>query len=300
VVSIIVPLFQGGRYIGELLASLTTQVDAPSFEVIIADNGSTDGGQHIVAGFQVELAVRVIDASAERGQTFARNRGAAVATGQQLLFLDQDDVVSDRYVASMSTALAADGVVGARVDLSRLNPGWRAQVRRLAQETALASGPPFPWAYGGTLGVRRELFAAVGGFDERLVVAAEDEDLCWRLQAAGASLAFVPEAVLHYRLPNSWRALFRQGRRYGRAQVQVDSMHRSSGRTLPKVAPELSRLVLEAPRALAARSQAARWKFAFLAGRRLGTLRGLLEVRTPRGSRRYGCVLPIPTAGPHQ
>jgi len=288
VVSIVIPLYQGERYLAALLSSLAAQVDAPTFEVLVADNGSTDAGREVASSFHGSLELRVIDAGARQGQTYARNQGAAAAAGSKLLFLDQDDVVNDRYVASMCAALDAHDIVGARMDRFRLNPGWRAGVRQLAQETGLAAGPPHPWAYGGTLGVRRERFDQVGGFDERLTIAAEDEDLCWRLQAQGATIAFVPDAIVHYRLPDSWRALFRQGRRYGLAQVQVDTLHAANGRVSPTVWSQCRRILVEAPRAMLSPVTARRWTFAFLLGRRLGTLRGLWERRLRSGARDPG------------
>jgi len=279
VLSVVVPLFQGRPYIEELLVSLEGQLDAPPFEVIVADNGSTDGGPDDIRARVTSLTIKVVDASARPGQTYARNVGAGVAVGQGLLFIDQDDVLHEGYIAAMSTALTEHQLVAARVDIGRLNEAWRTPVRRLAQESSLASGPPFAWGYGGTLGVRASTFAAVGGFDDRLTIAAEDEDLCWRIQAMGGSIAFVPGALLYYRFPTSCRRLFRQGMRYGKAQVEVDWMWRHDGRPPPSLRRLLGRVVLDAPRAVLSPSRARRGQFSFLAGRRIGTVLGVMTGR---------------------
>lgn len=273
------PLFQGRRFIEELLESLERQVDAPEFEVVVADNGSTDDGPGLLRSRVSVLDLRVVDASARPGQTYARNAGAIAARGDHLLFLDQDDVVDEGYIAAMWRALDGHDLVAARVDIHRLNSAWGKPVRRMAQESSLASGPPFPWGYGGTLGVSAAMFGAVGGFDDRLTIAAEDEDLCWRIQSAGGTICFVPDAVLYYRFPATCRRLFRQGLRYGRAQVEVDWIWREAGRRRASWSHALGRAMLEAPRAVLSTARHRRGQFSFLTGRRVGTLLGLLTGR---------------------
>lgn len=273
VLTVVIPLYQGEAHLTALLEALSSQVAPPPFEVVIADNGSRDAGPAIAREWRDRLPVRLIDAADCRGQSAARNRGAAQAQFSCVVFLDQDDVPAPDYLARMSGALAQAPLVAARMELGKLNPGWRAQVRGVAQTTGLAAGPPFQWGYGGSLGVRLDAFRAVGGFDEQLAPAAEDEDLCWRLQAAGFRLMYATDAVLHYRIPRRWRDLLRQGYRYGLAQRVVDAKHKVPGRPGQSVAQLVLRLLIDGVRSLLSPSPLQRHRCAFLAGRRLGLLR---------------------------
>ena len=101
-VSVVVALYNGADTIEAQLDALTLQ-SATGFEVIVADNGSTDLGPKIVIAHTV--GAHLVDASNIRGQGHARNVGASVANGDLLLFCDQDDIVSPEWVEAMRAAL---------------------------------------------------------------------------------------------------------------------------------------------------------------------------------------------------
>ena len=125
------------------------------------------------------------------------------------------------YLAAMITALDEHPVVAASMRSDLLNTGWVRSARSLTQESALPFDFGAPWAYGCTLGLRRDAFEAVGGFDPSLRPAGEDVDLCIRLAKAGYAIEFVTSAVLQYRFPSTLRGLFRQGRLYGLGHINV-------------------------------------------------------------------------------
>jgi GT2 family glycosyltransferase len=271
-VSVVIPVLNGALWLGQQLQALRLDSAQP-FETVIADNGSSDSSVAIARSFDREMSVTVVDASERRGQAFARNVGARTATGDLLLFLDQDDEIAPGYVAAMVSALRHAELVAARMDGHKLNTGWRRQARTLPQVDGLPSDP-VPWAYGCTLGVRRSTFERLGGFAEDLDArAGEDVDFCWRAHERGVELRFVPDAVLHYRFPSTLRGLFRQGATYGFAGVMVEARHgvkrsltlRSTIRSF--AGP--TRLLVIGP------STGARAKALFLLGRRVGRIRGL-------------------------
>lgn len=274
----IIPVLNGIPFLGEQLEALAQQASPPPFEVILSDNGSTDGSQDVAERFRDRLCIRSIDASAQRGQTHARNMGVAASRGRLLLFLDQDDRVGSTYVAAMARALLDHDVVAARMETTLLNPGWVSQAREIAQTSGLGREPA-PWAYACSLGLARAVFDEVGGFDTALDLAGEDVDLCLRLAEAGRTLTYVPEAVLHYRFPTTKRQLFLQGRRYGRGQELVHSRHGvASGSWGGWARSLLGPLCLVAMgRGTGARAQG--W---FLLGRRVGSAEGRLRsARSP-------------------
>ena len=285
-VSVVIPLFNGSRFVASQLESLALEKNRPAtppFEVLVADNGSTDGSAEIAAGFTDRLQLRVIDAFNRPGQAHARNVASAAASAERLLFLDQDDTVAPGYIEAMCQALDTNAFVAARMDRSFLNPGWRQGIRDLAQETGLGLDGPrlVPWAYGCTLGIRRETFRSLKGFDESLPVrAGEDVEFCRRASHAGISLVFVPDAVVRYRFPVSLGAILRQGVTYGHAGAYVDWSHGSfaSATLMAGICTLLgpAKLMTVGP------SAGERAHGLFLLGRRIGHLRACRDVRLGR------------------
>jgi GT2 family glycosyltransferase len=275
-VSVVIPVLNGGAWLAQQLESLSRQTAQP-FETVIADNGSTDDSIAIARSFADRMNVVVVDASERRGQSFARNTGARMATGDYLLFLDQDDEVDPGYVAAMASALERAELVAARLDGTKLNPGWRGNARTLPQTEQLPRSP-FPWAYGGTLGIRKGTFARLGTFAEDLGVhAGEDVEFGWRADKEGVDLTFVRDAVLHYRYPTTMAGFFRKGMAYGFAGVIVEArLGLLPSRTRWSIVKSFAgpcRLVVTGP------AKAARARGLFLLGWRLGTVRGLRRVQ---------------------
>ncbi len=270
--SVVIPTLNGAATIGGQLAALRRQTTSATFEVIVSDNGSTDATAEIARGFAPGLDVVVRDSSEHQSRGYACNVGAQAARGRSIVFLDDDDVVADDYLEAMLQALREHEFVAARIDLSLLNPGWRASVRDITQVRGLAMDP-FPFGYGATLGVRRDVFERIGGFSDEFRGSCEDVDLCCRMAHAGVGLVYVPDAVLNYRLRDSWRSLYRQGRGYGRN-------HRALERVHPELTIRLTTrsgirgFVASARMAVLSSSRPTRWRGAFLLGRRIGLVEG--------------------------
>ncbi|WP_146340762.1 glycosyltransferase [Nesterenkonia sp. NBAIMH1] len=215
-VSVIMPAFNAASTIEVQLGALAAQRDAPEWELIVADNGSTDATAEKAREWGSRIrGLRVIDASARRGPGAARNLGAQQARGEMLLFCDADDAAEPHWIAGLAEALGtADAAAGAR-GYAQLNDSasgpsdWPAPLFSKPPLEDLAAAPSH------SLGVRRSAFDAVGGFEERLRTA-EDIDLCWRLQLAGFSFSAAPRAVMQIRRRTGLRAGFRQAWAYGR------------------------------------------------------------------------------------
>src|SRR5690242_11562383 len=105
-ISIILPTFDRAHVIGRQLASLAAQdIDRP-FEVIVADNGSTDDKRAVVGAFTDRLpGLRVVDASARRGVAYARNAAIAAANGTLLAFCDSDDAADPAWLREIIATL---------------------------------------------------------------------------------------------------------------------------------------------------------------------------------------------------
>src|SRR3954447_16831500 len=285
--SVVIPCLNAASTLGVQLEALTRQSWPGGWEVIVADNGSTDGSREIVESYRGRLpGLELVDASNRRGQAHARNLGAAAATGDALLFCDADDEVAPGWMEALGRALEVHEFVACRYDNEKLNPAWVRRTHLNPQKDGLTAYdyPPFlPHAGGGGLGVRRPVHEAVGGFDESLP-ALEDTDYCWRIQLAGHGFHFAPDAVVNIRHRHDPRSIFRQGVSYGRHHVLIYSRYRPRGMPRLGVLPGVLRwgmLLLKTPVMLLTREGRSRslWQM----GWRLGRIQGCFV---------YGVVAP--------
>jgi glycosyltransferase involved in cell wall biosynthesis len=279
-VSVIIPCYNGEKVLGEQLDALTRQSDAPAFEVVLVDDGSVDDSVAVAERYRTAIPnLRVLAQPHLGNVAVARNLGAAAATGHLLLFCDADDVVGERWVCEMVGALQSHEFVAGPFELRRLNPSWAVETGNLAQTSGLQRGTFLPFAGGGNLGVRREVFEAIDGFDPTLP-ALEDTDFCFRAQLAGHDLVFVQGAVVHVRLRTSAGALLRQGYGWGHGTAALHHRFLAHGMPLPSRLRHLAGWLLVLPRlilALPNRARRGRWWFAL--GWRLGRLRGNARYR---------------------
>jgi GT2 family glycosyltransferase len=225
VISVILPVRNGMPYLEEQLRALAAQICDEPWEVVIADNGSTDGSLAFSSAWAgTHPNVTVVDASGLVGASAARNAGVAVARGEYLAFCDADDVVLAGWLNGCVAALRTADLAAGRFDFWSLNmipPALpvRAATRQLGF---------LPAGLGANLAVRRGPFEEVGGFDERFV-PGEDIDLCWRLQLRGFTFAEAPGAVVAKRARSDLRGVFEQAYAYGRCGPLLHKRYRRVG-----------------------------------------------------------------------
>jgi glycosyltransferase involved in cell wall biosynthesis len=227
--SVVIPCRNGESTLPELLESLAAQTWDGNWEVVVADNGSTDGSVRIVESFGSRLPqLRIVEAPGKGGPAHAMNVGAAAAKGRLLAFCDSDDVVGETWLFALGDALAMDPFVAAMQETALLNPAWLRRTRDdLGERLPVTRFPPhLPYAGAGTIGIRKDLHELVGGFDEG-IGAQFEIDYAFRLAARGVTPVLVPGAVLHYRWRTSLAANFRQGLWYADGRAIVEGRHRS-------------------------------------------------------------------------
>lgn len=222
--SVIVCTRNGAARIGACLAALMKQ-SLPAHEVIVVDDGSTDGsGDMVAAGFP---GVRLLRLEAG-GLSAARNAGAELATGEILAFTD-DDCEPDRdWLAGLAAVFqkgcdAAGGpnlpppAAGDAEAIVAAAPGAPSHV--MLDDTEAEHLP------GCNLAVRRSSYFAAGGFDPVFTTAGDDVDFCWRLRDREFRMAFAPTAfVWHHRRP-SLRGYLKQQIGYGKAEALLIAKH---------------------------------------------------------------------------
>jgi len=200
--SIVIATRDRAARLATALDSLRTQQGAPEFEVIVADNGSSDDTAGVVAEFALRAPFslrRVYAGEPNRGA--ARNAGVAASSGEIVTFVDDDVVLPEGFVAAHARAHAAG---------SRLAVAGPILNVASAERRPLPNAANFSNAFLCTCNASllRSDFDAVGGFDERFnLYGWEDTELGLRLRAAGVRRAFAWDAFLYHVKPPSQETL---------------------------------------------------------------------------------------------
>jgi len=198
-ISVVIPTRNREAALGRVLSSLRDQtLDAPAYEVLVVDDGS-DPPVHCAgwAGDPVFRLVRLphVERSA------ARNHGAREATGEILVFMD-DDMLAGRNLleahasaqAEWPDALAVGEITLAaetlRTPFGRFRGGL--ETSAVPPSRGPVSRPHF--ATAANMSISRNRFLTLGGFDAH-IVSSEDQDLALRHSAAGGTIVYLPEAT---------------------------------------------------------------------------------------------------------
>jgi GT2 family glycosyltransferase len=283
-IGVVVPVLNGADVVDGQLAALERQEFPGTSRVYVVDNGSTDGTIDVVSRFVDRLPLTIVRAATRRGINGARNAGAGAATRDGagvLLFCDADDVVDDGWIAAMAEASRSWDAWGGALDRVRLSDPARLRSTH-RRSTGLNPWTGYlPFASGANLGVRADVWQRVGRFDETFRGGGDDVDFSWRVQQAGCTLGFAPEAVVHYRERRTSRDLAGQFRAYGRQDPHLFRKHRERGMPASTIRQGLrawAHLVLEAPRYAGAPARRGEW--VRLVARRWGRIEGSIRFRT--------------------
>jgi glycosyltransferase involved in cell wall biosynthesis len=229
-ISVVIPCLNGAADIPDQLRALAAQTWSGWWEVVVADNGSTDGSADVAMEFADRLPrVRVVDASQRRGGSYATNTGIRAAEGDAVCLLDADDVAAPGYLDAMAAALERHDLVAASYDSETLNDATAVYSRGTPQRDHLLNAYGFlPYAGSGGLGCRREVFERIGGFDEQLLWLF-DVDFCWRAQGRGIPITFIPDAVVRIRFRGDRSAVYRQARNWASVEPLLYRRYRIAG-----------------------------------------------------------------------
>ncbi len=274
-ISVILPVRNGLPWLEEQLRALAGQHGTDDWELIVADNGSTDETLAVVRAWaERHEQFRWIDAATAPGASGARNAAARAARGRLLAFCDADDLVQPDWLTFLEKALGDAAVAAGAFDFWSLNG-------RPTSPPVAAAMQQFgflPAGLSANLAVRREAFEEVGGFDETLAIG-EDIDLCWRLQLGGFRFVVEAGAVVLKREPSELGQVFRQAFAYGRCGPLLYRRYRSAGarRDLAGAARSWLWMLLHAPRLVMPGPGRGEWVRA--AGMRSGRLTGSIGQR---------------------
>lgn len=279
--SVIIPAHNVADTLAEQLDALLAQEWDGTWEIVVVDNRSTDGTAALVEEYATRHPrIRMVAASERAGLCYSRATGIEHAASDHITICDGDDIVGPRWVAAMGNALREHRVVTGPVETDRLNPQWILEARGPLNMSGCRTWYDlFPVVAGGNLGIHREVFDEVGLFDERFT-GSEDHEFSLRLRQHGESIFFEPDALLHYRYRASARALWEQGNTYGKTRPLLRRSVVDAGFVPP---PRFAGwrswawLVTHLP---GLRTQTGRARWLWVAGNRVGQLRGSIRARS--------------------
>ena len=202
-ISVVIPLYNKATEIERALLSVVKQSLAPR-EIIVVDDGSTDGSHLIVERIMrehPEANIR-LERQENRGVSAARNRGISLATGKYIALLDGDDCYLSGYIAEVCRLMAyyptAD-VYSTGFDIVNNDSRYKANtpeqegIINPAKEALEGRYPVIP----STATIRREALLSIGGFPEGMRIG-EDQWVWVRLMQQGATFCFSPMTLVRY------------------------------------------------------------------------------------------------------
>ena len=211
--SIIIHNWNGAHHLPVCLGALRAQT-YPHLEVILVDNGSTDGSRALVTERYPEVRLLALDHNV--GLTGGNNAGFRAARGDILISLNNDTEADPHFVEALVTALLDHPQAGMAAAKMLLFDDRR-QIHSAGDGYGV-DGIPFnrgvwqqdegqydepAWIFGGCGGAvayRRAMLDKVGAFDESFFMYCEDVDLNWRAQLAGWRCWYAPDAVVYHKL----------------------------------------------------------------------------------------------------
>jgi glycosyltransferase involved in cell wall biosynthesis len=227
-VSIVVPCYNGGRFIDQLLESLARQTFR-DFEILIVNDGSTDAATNAKLA-SLNSSIRVINQE-NRGLSGARNAGMAVAESDLVLALDCDDEIEPGYLAETVPVLRqAPPDVAIVFTHTRFGGSASGIGRRYFNPFVLLFANPLP----SCVLLRKQCWQAVGGYDESMREGYEDWEFYMRLALAGFRGIEIPKPLYIYNISPDGMLINTATRVHGRLWRYIRTKHADAYR-LPSI-----------------------------------------------------------------
>jgi len=257
--SVIVCSYNGSRWIRECLDALAAQrLSKDLYEVIIVDDGSTDGLSELVKPYEHKYSnFRLISYLPNKGLSAARNIGWQGATGEIIYYIDDDAVADPDWIERLAAHYTADNVAGVGgyprpyfekslytiYDIARCKLEYGDNAEVLNDNN---------WGSGGcNMSLRRSVLEEVGGFDSRFRAVADDADINKRIAEKGYRLFCDADITVRHRYPTSFNEFYRKRAGRGRGELIFDRKYGNSNIAL-RALVGIALAALNLPRNIAA------------------------------------------------
>lgn len=215
--SIIIVTWNALEHLKTFLPSVN-KTEYPDFEIIIADNASSDGSKEWIKSAYPNIKIASLDQN--YGYCGGNNRAVPFTEKEILVFLNNDVKVEKNWLHGINSAFNEDKIAAVQPKLRSLNQpdhfeyagaaggfmdkfGYTFCRGRIFDETEKDDGqyddsPNLFWASGAALAIRKDVFINSGGFDEDFEFHMEEIDLCWRLQNQGYKIGYAPDSIIYH------------------------------------------------------------------------------------------------------
>ncbi|MBD3248360.1 glycosyltransferase [Candidatus Falkowbacteria bacterium] len=203
-ISFIIVNFNSGNYTKKCVESIYRNLPSDEFEVIVADNDSSDDSTKNLYSFKDKIKLLINDDN--HGFARANNRAASKASAEYLFFLNSDTVIKHFDIKELITKLNKSdvGIVAPKLVLADGSEqayayGEFLDLKNLLLKRGEREGKKIEWLSGAAIAISRENFDKVNGFDEDFFMYFEDMDLCKRLADIGLGAERLENStILHY------------------------------------------------------------------------------------------------------
>lgn len=236
--SVVIPLYNRPREVDELLESLSEQ-SCKDFDVVVVEDGSLDPGDAECARWSSRMRVRYAYIN-NRGPAGARNHGVTLCDGRYVIFFDSDCLVPPDYIA------LAKRFVTANPDVALWGGPDAAHTSFTPIQKAISYAMTSPLSTGGirggseradkfyprtfNMGVRRDVFEAVGGFADMRY--GEDVDFSMRIVEGGYVVRLQRDLFVYHKRRTRLREFYRQVQHSGKARVALSRRHKGTLRAV--------------------------------------------------------------------
>lgn len=218
--SVIIVSFNTKGLLKDCLSSIFSQTSGVNFEVLVVDNGSTDGSVEMVKELiKKKKLIKLIENKKNLGFAKANNQALRQAQGEYVLLLNSDTALRNNpclRLIRFAEKHPQAGVIGSRL----LNKDGSAQPSTApffilskvflwltTGDRFLYSSPRKPcqvdWVMGAALMIKKEVIDKVGSLDEKFFMYMEEQEFCFRIKKAGWQVWFYPEAEIFHLIRGS-------------------------------------------------------------------------------------------------
>jgi GT2 family glycosyltransferase len=230
--SIIIPTYNRPDHLNQCLSSLINLNISPNeLEIVVVDDGSILPLESVVQEFKNHLNLILIKQT-NQGPASARNKGAQIAQGKFLAFLDDDCLVSPNWLKFLGDCLNTDPnclVGGKTLNVLEDNPfSTTSQILIDYIYSTYDRQKSIPKFFtSNNMALTREMFLSVNGFNSNFRLAAgEDREFCEKLLSRGYNLLYDPQAIIYHEHNLNFKSFCKQHFNYGRGRVVFNKIYR--------------------------------------------------------------------------
>ncbi len=228
IISVIIPVCNDAKGLSDTLSSLVNQ-DYENYEIIVADNGSSDNTLEVTKNFQEKYPdiIEIVIEDKIQSSYAARNKGILSSNGETIAFLDADMIVEKDWLLKIENLFKEKNVdyVGCNVDITRVKKNTYSLYDKITGFPIKDYIEKKHFAPTCCLITKKEVFDNIGLFDNRLI-SSGDLEFGRRVYAAEKyKMKYAPNIVIRHPARSSFKSLIKKRFRIGRGLFQIYSLY---------------------------------------------------------------------------